>query len=144
MERIVDPVVAFVDKKKKPRKKSTKKCIPIAKLDYNKTVHNFSTQNAKFETLNLFFPTAATLLYLSWLVQQKEGNLGEDNGKTRSTCCMVNRRRTRSDRNREISQQNFNNTLPPSSSFGNLNEDEQTRTRSYLEWPFATQLHSPV
>jgi hypothetical protein len=95
-ERIVDPVVVFVDKKKKPRKKSTKKCIPIAKLDYNKTVHNFSTQNAKFETLNLFFPAAATLLYLSWLVQQKEGNLGENNGKTRSTCCMVNRRRTRS------------------------------------------------
>jgi hypothetical protein len=97
MERIVDPVVVFVDKKKKPRKKSTKKCIPIANLDYNKTVHNFSTKNAKFETLNLFFPAAVTLLYLSWLVQQKEGNLGENNGKTRSTCCMVNRGRTRSD-----------------------------------------------
>lgn len=144
MERIVDPVVVFVDKKKKPRKKSTMKCIPIANLDYNKTVHNFSTKNAKFETLNLFFPAAVTLLYLSWLVQQKEGNVGENNGKTRSTCCMVNRRRTRSDRNREISQQNFNNTLPPSSSFRNLSGEERTRTHSYRQWPFATQLHSPV
>lgn len=98
----------------------------------------------EIETLNLFFPAAATLLYLSWLVQQKEGNLGENNGKRRSTCCMVNRGRTRSDWNREISQQNFNNTLPPSSSFRNLSGQERTRTRSYRQWPFATQLHSPV